>query len=61
MLQENVGQEWIVMSQASPWDGLSSMDRELHTGKNSRVTHSKVKAGLFREMHIPLTVCCQSQ
>ena len=26
LLQEKVGQEWMVMSQASPWDGLPWMD-----------------------------------
>ena len=39
--------------QASPWDRLTSVGSWLHAGKNSRVSHSKVTAGLFREIHIP--------
>ena len=33
----------------------------LHTGKNSRVSHSKVKEGLFREINTPQTECGPSQ
>ena len=38
-------------SQVSPWDGPPSVGSWLHAGKNSRVSHSKVKEGLFREIH----------
>ena len=35
----------------SPRDSPSSEVLWLWAGKNSRVSHSKVKAGLFREVH----------
>ena len=38
-------------SQVSPWDGPPSEGAWICTGKNSRVSSSKVKAGLFREIH----------
>ena len=40
-------------SRVSSWDGPPSEGSWFHAGKNSRVTYSKVKAGLFREIHIP--------
>ena len=33
----------------------------LCAGKNSRASHSKVKEGLFREIHTPHTVCGPSR
>ena len=33
----------------------------LRAGKNSRLNHSKVKEGLFREKHTPQTECGPSQ
>ena len=43
----------------NPWDELPSVGSWLCAGKNS--SHSKVKAGLFREIHIALTECSPSQ
>ena len=40
-------------SQASSWDVPPSEGPWLHAGKNSRVIHSKMKAGVLRERHIP--------
>ena len=36
-----------------PWDSPPSEDPWLRVGKNSRVSRSKVKAGLFREIDPP--------
>ena len=44
-----------------PWDGLPGEGPWLHTGKNSRVSHSKVKADLLREIHTPWRECGPSQ
>ena len=38
-------------SQVSPWDWLPSEGSWLHAGKYLRVSHSKVKASLFRDTH----------
>lgn len=40
-------------SQVNPWDGLPSEGPWLCEGKNSRAYHSKVKAGLLREIPTP--------
>lgn len=40
-------------SWVSPWDKEPSEGPWLHVGKNSRMSHGKGKAGLFREIHIP--------
>ena len=55
LLQEEEGHERRVMSQdlRSPWDWLPSVGPWFHAGKNSTVSHSKVKACLFRKLHIP--------
>ena len=45
----------------SPWVGLPSEHPWLRAGKNSRVSPSEVKAGLFREIHTPQTECGPSQ
>ena len=45
----------------SPWDGPPSEGPWLHAGMNSRMSHSKVKAGLFREIHTPQPECELSQ
>ena len=34
-----------------------NMGSWLHVGNNSRVSHSKVKGSLFREIHPPQTMC----
>ena len=52
---KKVGHERMVMSQVS---GKSlgqppSVGSWLHTGKNSRASHSKVKEGLFRDKNTP--------
>ena len=39
----------------------ASVGSWLPVGKNSRVNHSKVKAGLFRDIHTPQTECGPSQ
>ena len=44
----------------SPWDEPSSEGPWLCTG-NFTLTCSKMKEGLFREMHIPWAECDQSQ
>ena len=48
-------------SPATSWDGPPSECPRLCAGKNSRASPSKVKAGLFREMHIPQRECEPSQ
>ena len=58
VLQKEISQPG---THVSPQDRSSSEGPWLCPGKNARVSQSKVKASLFREMHIPLTVCCQSQ
>ena len=52
-----------VMSQvlSEPLGQLPSEGPWLHTGKNSRTSHSKVKSGLFREIYIPKTVWAVSE
>lgn len=40
----------------SPWNEPPSEGRWLLTEQNSRVSATKVKAGLFTETHIPETV-----
>ena len=40
-------------SRASPWDGPPRECPWLCAGKNSRASHSKVKAASLREIHIP--------
>ena len=37
----------------SPWDRLQIEGPWLHAGKNSRMSPSRVKAGLLREIHAP--------
>ena len=63
LLQEKQGMRgWSCpRSQAGLWDGPPSEAPWLHEGKNLRVSHSKVKAGVIREIHIPQTQCCPSQ
>ena len=39
-----MGHEKVVRSWVRPWDWLSSGGLSLHAGKNSRASHSKVKA-----------------
>ena len=60
---KKVGREWMVTSQVSAeslgW--LPSVGSWLPAGKNSRVSYSKVKEGLFRELHTPQTECGPSQ
>ena len=47
-------ERWLLpRSWESPWDGHPSEGPWLHTGKNSRVSQSRVKTGLFREIHTP--------
>ena len=41
------------MSQVIPWDRSQSEGHWICTGKNSRANHSKVKAGLSKEIHTP--------
>ena len=55
LLQEEEGHEGRVMSQdlRSPWDWLPSVGPWFHAGKNSTVSHNKVKACLFRQLHFP--------
>ena len=56
MFQEKVGQEKMVTLQLSGESlgrGLPRMNPWLQAGKNSRAGHGKVKAGLFRDIHIP--------
>ena len=43
-------------SQVSPWDGPPPEGPWSHSGEDSRVSHKKVKASLFREIHTPQTV-----
>ena len=37
----------------SPWDQPASEGPRLPARRNSRMSHSKVKANLFREIHTP--------
>lgn len=48
-------------SQVSPWDRPPREGPWLLAGKNSRVSQSKEKAGLFREILTPQTECVISQ
>ena len=52
----------MVMSQvlAESWNRLPSEGPWLHTGKNSKLSHRKVK-GLFTVIHTPWTKCSLSQ
>ena len=53
-----MGHEKVVRSWVRPWDWLSSGGLSLHTGKNSRASHSKVKQGLFKaETHFIDRMC----
>ena len=45
----------------STWDGLPSEGPRLCAGKNSRVSHGKVKADLSCKVHTPLTECGPAQ
>ena len=45
----------------NPYHWPPSEDPWLCTGKNSKASHSKVKAGLFREIHTLGTECGPSQ
>ena len=58
-----MGCERVVTSQVSG-ESLGrppSVGSWLRAGKNSRASHSKVKEGLFREIHTPQTECGPSQ
>ena len=48
-------------SWASSWDAPPSEGPWLHSGKNSRMSRSKVNAGLFIEIHTHSIECGQSQ
>ena len=51
-----MGHKRMVMSQVSwsPWDRMPNEGPWLRAGRNSRASQNKVKAGLFREIHIPI-------